>query len=121
MKKVALITGITGQDGAFLAEFLLKKGYEGHGIKRRSSLFNTQRIDHLYQDPHVDHLQLVLPYGDLTDTSSLVNTIQMMQPDEIYNLAARATSWSLLRNLSTLPTPTRWARFASWRPFGYWE
>lgn len=90
MKKVALITGITGQDGAYLAESLLKKGYEVHGIKRRSSLFNTQRIDHLYQDPHVDHPQLVLHYGDLTDTSSLVNTIQKVQPDEIYNLAAQS-------------------------------
>ena len=90
MPKVALITGITGQDGAYLAEFLLKKGYEVHGIKRRSSLFNTQRIDHLYQDPHVDHPQLVLHYGDLTDTSSLVNTIQKVQPDEIYNLAAQS-------------------------------
>lgn len=90
MKKVALITGITGQDGAYLAEFLLKKGYEVHGIKRRSSLFNTQRIDHLYQDPHADHPQLVLHYGDLTDTSSLVNTVQMVRPDEIYNLAAQS-------------------------------
>ena len=86
----ALITGITGQDGAYLAEFLLKKGYEVHGIKRRSSLFNTQRIDHLYQDPHSDHPRLVLHYGDLTDTSSLVNTIQKVQPDEIYNLAAQS-------------------------------
>ena len=86
----ALITGVTGQDGAYLAEFLLKKGYEVHGIKRRSSLFNTQRIDHLYQDPHSDHPQLVLHYGDLTDTSSLVNTIQKVQPDEIYNLGAQS-------------------------------
>jgi GDPmannose 4,6-dehydratase len=90
MQKVALITGITGQDGSYLAEFLLKKGYEVHGIKRRSSLFNTQRIDHLYQDPHVDHPRLVLHYGDLTDTSSLVNIIQKIQPDEIYNLAAQS-------------------------------
>jgi GDPmannose 4,6-dehydratase len=86
----ALITGVTGQDGAYLAEFLLNKGYEVQGIKRRSSLFNTQRIDHLYQDPHVDHPRLVLHYGDLTDTSSLVNTIQKFQPDEIYNLAAQS-------------------------------
>jgi len=89
MKK-ALITGVTGQDGAYLAEFLLKKGYEVHGIKRRSSLFNTQRIDHLYQDPHAEHPRLVLHYGDLTDTSSLVHTIQKVQPDEIYNLAAQS-------------------------------
>jgi GDPmannose 4,6-dehydratase len=86
----ALITGVTGQDGAYLAEFLLKKGYEVHGIKRRSSLFNTQRIDHLYQDPHSNHPRLVLHYGDMTDTSSLVNTIQKIQPDEIYNLAAQS-------------------------------
>jgi GDPmannose 4,6-dehydratase len=85
-----LVTGITGQDGAYLAEFLLKKGYEVHGIKRRSSLFNTQRIDHLYQDPHSEHPQLVLHYGDLTDTSSLMSTIQKIQPDEIYNLAAQS-------------------------------
>jgi GDPmannose 4,6-dehydratase len=86
----ALITGVTGQDGAYLAEFLMKKGYEVHGIKRRSSLFNTQRIDHLYQDPHSDHPKLVLHYGDLTDTSSLVNTIQKILPDEIYNLGAQS-------------------------------
>jgi GDPmannose 4,6-dehydratase len=88
MKKVALITGITGQDGAYLAEFLLKKGYEVHGIKRRSSLFNTDRIDHLYQDPHVEHRNLVLHYGDLTDSTNLIRIIQQVQPDEIYNLAA---------------------------------
>ncbi len=86
----ALITGVTGQDGAYLAEFLLKKGYEVHGIKRRSSLFNTQRIDHLYQDPHADRPRLVLHYGDMTDMSSLVNIIQKIQPDEIYNLAAQS-------------------------------
>ena len=86
----ALITGVTGQDGAYLAEFLLKKGYEVHGIKRRSSLFNTQRIDHLYQDPHSSHPRLVLHYGDMTDTSSLVEVIQKIQPEEIYNLAAQS-------------------------------
>jgi GDPmannose 4,6-dehydratase len=86
----ALITGVTGQDGAYLAEFLLKKGYEVHGIKRRASSFNTQRIDHLYQDPHTNHPRFVLRYGDLTDTSSLVNIIQKIQPDEIYNLAAQS-------------------------------
>ncbi len=88
MNKTALITGVTGQDGAYLAEFLLKKGYEVHGIKRRASSFNTNRIDHLYQDPHVDHRQFVLHYGDLTDTSNLTRIIQQVQPDEIYNLAA---------------------------------
>jgi GDPmannose 4,6-dehydratase len=90
MKKVALITGITGQDGSYLAEFLLKKGYEVHGIKRRSSLFNTDRIDHLYQDPHVDNRNFVLHYGDLTDSTSLVRIVQKVQPDEIYNLAAQS-------------------------------
>ena len=87
-KKVALITGVTGQDGAYLAELLLGKGYEVHGLKRRSSLFNTDRIDHLYQDPHVDGRNFVLHYGDLTDSTSLVRIVQQVQPDEIYNLAA---------------------------------
>ncbi len=87
MKK-ALITGITGQDGAYLAELLLKKGYEVHGIKRRSSLFNTQRIDHFYEDPHIPDRHLVLHYGDLTDSTNLIRIIQEVQPDEIYNLAA---------------------------------
>lgn len=88
IKKTALITGITGQDGAYLAELLLEKGYEVHGIKRRSSLFNTDRIDHLYQDPHVDNAKLILHYGDLTDSTNLIRIIQKVQPDEIYNLAA---------------------------------
>ncbi|WP_041537124.1 GDP-mannose 4,6-dehydratase [Pseudopedobacter saltans] len=86
--KVALITGITGQDGAYLAEFLLKKGYEVHGLKRRSSLFNTDRIDHLYQDPHEEGVKLKLHFGDLTDSTNLIRLIQEIQPDEIYNLAA---------------------------------
>lgn len=86
--KVALITGITGQDGAYLAEYLLKKGYIVHGLKRRSSLFNTDRIDHLYQDPHVPNANLKLHYGDLTDSTNLIRIIQETQPDEIYNLAA---------------------------------
>lgn len=88
MSKIALITGITGQDGAYLAELLLQKGYEVHGIKRRSSLFNTDRIDHLYQDPHEKNVQLTLHYGDLTDSTNLIRIIQQVQPDEIYNLAA---------------------------------
>ena len=88
MKKIALITGITGQDGAYLAEFLLKKNYVVHGIKRRASLFNTQRIDHLYQDPHVENRNFILHYGDLTDSTNLIRIIQNIQPDEIYNLAA---------------------------------
>jgi len=87
-KKVALITGITGQDGAYLAELLLKKGYIVHGVKRRSSLFNTDRIDHLYQDPHVKKASFILHYGDLTDSTNLIRIIQQVQPDEIYNLAA---------------------------------
>ena len=86
--KVALITGVTGQDGAYLAELLLDKGYEVHGIKRRASLFNTDRIDHLYQDPHVEHQRFILHYGDLTDSTNLIRIIQQVQPDEIYNLAA---------------------------------
>jgi GDPmannose 4,6-dehydratase len=86
--KVALITGITGQDGAYLTELLLKKGYIVHGIKRRASLFNTDRIDHLYQDPHDINRNLILHYGDLTDSTNLIRIIQEVQPDEIYNLAA---------------------------------
>ena len=88
MNKVALITGITGQDGAYLAEYLLKKGYIVHGIKRRSSSFNTDRIDHLYQDPHVENRNFFLHYGDLTDSLNITKIIQETQPDEIYNLAA---------------------------------
>ena len=90
MKKVALITGITGQDGAYLAELLLKKGYEVHGIKRRSSLFNTDRIDHLYQDPHEDKKNFFLHYGDMTDSANIIQLVQKTQPDEIYNLAAQS-------------------------------
>jgi GDPmannose 4,6-dehydratase len=90
MKKVALITGITGQDGSYLAEFLLEKGYEVHGIKRRSSSFNTDRIDHLYQDPHEKKLNLILHYGDLADSMNLVRIIQQVSPDEIYNLGAQS-------------------------------
>jgi len=86
--KVALITGITGQDGSYLAEFLLEKGYQVHGIKRRASLFNTERVDHLYQDPHIDHRQFFLHYGDLSDSTNLIRIVQQTQPDEIYNLGA---------------------------------
>ena len=88
MSKIALITGVTGQDGAYLSELLLSKGYEVHGIKRRSSLFNTERIDHLYQDPHEKNVHLTLHYGDLTDSTNLIRIIQEVQPEEIYNLAA---------------------------------
>ena len=90
MKKVALITGITGQDGSYLAEFLLQKGYEVHGIKRRSSLFNTERIDHLYKDPHEEDVNFFLHYGEMTDSLNLTNLIKKIQPDEIYNLAAQS-------------------------------
>lgn len=89
-KKIALITGVTGQDGSYLAEFLLEKGYEVHGIKRRASLFNTQRVDHIYQDPHVEHQNFVLHYGDLTDSSNLTRILQEVQPDEVYNLGAQS-------------------------------
>lgn len=88
MSKKALITGVTGQDGAYLSEYLLQKGYEVHGIKRRSSLFNTQRIDHIYQDPHVDNQKFILHYGDLTDSTNIIRIVQEVQPDEIYNLGA---------------------------------
>jgi GDPmannose 4,6-dehydratase len=89
-KKVALITGVTGQDGSYLAEFLISKGYEVHGIKRRASLFNTQRVDHIYEDPHVDNANFKLHYGDLSDTSNLTRIIQDIQPDEVYNLGAQS-------------------------------
>jgi len=88
--KRALITGVTGQDGSYLAEFLLEKGYEVHGIKRRASLFNTQRVDHIYQDPHTDNQRFVLHYGDLTDSSNLTRILQEVQPDEVYNLGAQS-------------------------------
>ncbi|WP_092053726.1 GDP-mannose 4,6-dehydratase [Planctomicrobium piriforme] len=90
MEKKALITGVTGQDGSYLAEFLLKQGYEVHGLKRRASLINTARIDHIYQDPHEDHPRLFLHYGDLTDATNLIRVIQQVQPDEIYNLGAQS-------------------------------
>ena len=86
--KTALITGVTGQDGSYLAEFLLDKGYVVHGIKRRSSSLNTQRVDHIYQDPHIENARFHLHYGDLTDSTNLIRIIQEVQPDEIYNLAA---------------------------------
>jgi GDPmannose 4,6-dehydratase len=89
-KKCALVTGVTGQDGSYLAEFLLEKGYEVHGIKRRASSFNTQRVDHIYQDPHVDNQSFILHYGDLSDSSNLTRIIQEVQPDEVYNLGAQS-------------------------------
>ncbi|MBT8069174.1 MAG: GDP-mannose 4,6-dehydratase, partial [Gammaproteobacteria bacterium] len=89
-KKVALITGVTGQDGSYLAEFLLEKDYEVHGIKRRASSFNTERIDHIYESPSVENRRFILHYGDLTDTSNITRIIQQVQPDEIYNLGAQS-------------------------------
>jgi len=88
--KKALITGVTGQDGSYLAEFLLDMGYEVHGIKRRASSFNTQRVDHIYQDPHTQHSRFNLHYGDLTDSSNLTRILQQVQPDEVYNLGAQS-------------------------------
>ena len=88
MSKTALITGVTGQDGAYLSEYLLKKGYIVHGIKRRASMFNTERIDHIYQDPHLEHRNFILHYGDMTDSMNITRIVQEVQPDEIYNLAA---------------------------------
>ena len=88
MAKKALITGVTGQDGAYISELLLNKGYEVHGIKRRTSLINTQRVDHLYHDPHIDGKNFTLHYGDLTDSTNIIRLIQQIQPDEIYNLGA---------------------------------
>ena len=90
MLKRALITGVTGQDGSYLAEFLLEKGYEVHGIKRRASSLNTQRVDHIYEDPHVDNARFKLHYGDLTDTSNLTRILSEVQPDEVYNLGAQS-------------------------------
>ena len=88
MSKVAFITGVTGQDGAYLSEFLLRKGYTVHGLKRRTSLFNTERIDHIYQDPHLENQKFILHYGDMTDSTNLIRLIKEINPDEIYNLAA---------------------------------
>ena len=90
MKKKALITGVTGQDGSYLAEFLLEKGYEVHGIKRRASSLNTQRVDHIYEDPHTDKQNFVLHYGDLTDSSNLTRILSEVEPDEVYNLGAQS-------------------------------
>ena len=120
LSKTALITGITGQDGAYLAEFLLEKGYEVHGIKRRASTFNTDRIDHLYQDPHERDVHLLLHYGDLTDATNLIRIIQQVQPDEIYNLAAQSHVAVSSRRRSTPPTPTPSARCACSRRSASW-
>ena len=112
--KTALITGITGQDGSYLAELLLEKGYQVHGIKRRASSFNTTRIDHLYQDPHESDPRLVLHYGDLTDSTNLIRIIQQVQPDEIYNLGAQSHVAVSFESRNTPPTVMHWARCGSW-------
>ena len=109
--KVALITGITRQDGAYLAELLLQKGYMVHGIKRRSSLFNTDRIDHLYADPHEQNVRFKLHYGDLTDSTNLIRIIQEVQPDEIYNLGAMSHVMVSFETLNTPRTQTGSERF----------
>ena len=118
MKQV-LITGITGQDGAYLAEFLLKKGYEVHGIKRRTSLLNTNRIDHLYEDPHQEKRRLVLHYGDMTDSTSLIHVVEKVQPDEVYNLAAQSHVQVSFEEPSTPQTRMPWEPSACWRLFAF--
>ena len=114
--KTALITGITGQDGSYLAQLLLEKGYMVHGLKRRASSFNTQRIDHIYRDPHDPESRFRLHYGDLTDSSNLIRLVQAIRPDEIYNLAAQSHVAVSSRRPSTRPTPTGSARCVSSRP-----
>ncbi len=120
MTKRALITGITGQDGSYLAEFLLEKGYEVHGIKRRASLFNTQRIDHIYQDPHQPNPKLKLHYGDLTDTSNLTRIMREVEPDEVYNLGAQSHVAVSFEAPNTPPTWTGSGRCVCWNRSGSW-
>ena len=109
---MALIVGATGQDGAYLAEFLLSKGYTVHGVKRRSSSFNTERIDHLIHDPHEQGTSFHLHHGDVTDATNIIRIVKETQPDEIHNLAAQAMSRSRSKRRNTRPTPTRWERCA---------
>ena len=123
MKK-ALITGVTGQDGAYLAEYLLAKGYEVHGIKRRSSSLNTARVDHLYQDPHEENVRFFMHYGDLTDATNLIRIVQEVQPDESTTSRLKAMSRCLLRRPSTLRTQMPWGPSGSSRPYvfsGWWK
>lgn len=115
MSKVALITGVTGQDGSYLAEFLLEKGYEVHGIKRRASSFNTERVDHIYQDPHTCNPKFHLHYGDLSDTSNLTRILREVQPDEVYNLGAMSHVAVSLSHQNIPQTLMRWVRCACWR------
>ena len=119
-QKVALITGVTGQDGAYLAELLLQKGYIVHGVKRRSSSFNTGRVDHLYADRHELGVRFFMHYGDLTDSTNLIRLVQQTQPDEIYNLAAQSHVAVSSKARNTPPTPTVSGPFACWRPFVCW-
>ena len=120
MAKVALITGVTGQDGAYLSELLLDKGYIVHGIKRRTSLFNTDRIDHLYQDPHESHVHFRLHYGDLTDSTNLIRIIQEIQPDEIYNLAAMSHVHVSFETPEYTANADGIGTLRYWRLLGYW-
>ena len=111
-RPIALITGVTGQDGAYLSELLLQKGYLVHGVKRRSSSFNTARVDHLYQDPHQEELSFFMHYGDMTDSTNLIRIIQETQPNEIYNLAAQSHVQVSFETPEYTATPTPWAPFA---------
>ena len=119
-RKVALITGVTGQDGSYLAEFLLGKGYIVHGIKRRSSSFNTGRIDHIYQDPHVDGRDFILHYGDLTDSTNLIRIVQEAQPDEIYNLGAQSHVAVSFEEPEYTANADGVGRCGCWRRSGFW-
>ena len=119
--KKALITGITGQDGAYLAELLLAKGYEVHGLKRRSSLFNTARIDHLYEDPHQPNPKLILHYGDMTDSSSLIHVVRMVQPDEIYNLAAQSHVQVSFEEPEYTANADAVGVSGCWKRYGFWD
>jgi GDPmannose 4,6-dehydratase len=118
--KTALITGATGQDGGYLAELLLDKGYVVPGTKRRSSSFNTGRVEHLYQDPHERDLRFILHYGDLTDATNLIRIVQEVQPDEIYNLAAQSHVQVSFETPEYTANSKRWGRCACWRRFAFW-
>ncbi len=120
MARKALITGVTGQDGSYLAEFLLKKGYEVHGIKRRASSFNTQRVDHIFQDPHEVQPRFFLHYGDLTDTSNLTRIMAEVRPDEVYNLGAQSHVAVSFERRNIPPMSTGWARCGFWRRSASW-
>jgi GDPmannose 4,6-dehydratase len=117
--KIAFITGVTGQDGAYLAEFLLKKGYEVHGLRRRSSSFNSKRLDHLYKDLHDPGARLFLHYGDMSDSTNLIRLLQEIQPTEIYNLAAQSHVWSALKCRNIPPMRTVWGHCDCWTPYEF--